>query len=156
MYSGERSAMETFFESCGFPTPANWNPADFYVTAVNDEFKNHCLSVDEWSKLFIAYSDKKKDEQSPTPAVKRPDLRFSVTDRSIRRSKSIAVSLELVHRYFLNIWFNPGILATRVAMCLISLLEWLFWQVCMVSSCSSWVSCSFHPTFPRVPGGCTM
>jgi hypothetical protein len=105
--------METFFESSGFPTPANWNPADFYVTAVNDEFKNHCLSVEEWSKLFIAYSEKK----DKSLAVKqRPDLRFSVTDRSIQRSKSIAVSLELVHRYFLNIWFNPGILATRIAM----------------------------------------
>lgn len=113
MYSGKRSVMETFFESSGFPTPANWNPADFYVTAVNDEFKNHCLSVEEWSKLFIAYSEKK----DKSLAVKqRPDLRFSVTDRSIQRSKSIAVSLELVHRYFLNIWFNPGILATRIAM----------------------------------------
>lgn len=111
MYSGHRSAMESFFESSGFPTPANWNPADFYVTAVNDEFKNHCLSVDEWSKLFLAYSE--KDNK---PSVQRPNLRFSVTDRSIRRSKSIGVSLELVHRYFLNIWFNPGILATRVAM----------------------------------------
>jgi ABC-type multidrug transport system ATPase subunit len=113
MYSGKRSVMETFFESSGFPTPANWNPADFYVTAVNDEFKNHCLSVEEWSKLFIAYSEKK----DKSLAVKqRPDLRFSVTDRSIQRSKSIAVPLELVHRYFLNIWFNPGILATRIAM----------------------------------------
>jgi ABC-type multidrug transport system ATPase subunit len=110
MFSGQRSAMETFFESSGFPTPANWNPADFYVTAVNDEFKNHCLSVEEWSKLFNEYS--KKDGLT----VVRPDLRFSVTDRNIRRSKSIFVSLELVHRYFLNIWFNPGILATRIAM----------------------------------------
>ena len=113
MYSGERSVMETFFESSGFPTPANWNPADFYVTAVNDEFKNHCLSVEEWSRLFIAYSEKKDKSLS---VKQRPDLRFSVTDRSIQRSKSITVSLELVHRYFLNIWFNPGILATRIAM----------------------------------------
>jgi hypothetical protein len=27
---------------------SGWNPADHYVTAINDEFRNHAMSVAEW------------------------------------------------------------------------------------------------------------
>jgi ABC-type multidrug transport system ATPase subunit len=119
MYSGPRSTMENFFVAAGYPTPEHWNPADFYITAVNDEFKNHCLSVEEWSNLFKTYTA--SNENDKHSSTHRPSLQWSEQDKMMtttrcQRSNSVWVSFELVHRYFLNIWFNPGILLTRIAM----------------------------------------
>ena len=47
------------------------------------------------------------------------------------RSGSLAVSVELTYRYFLNLAFNPGILVTRIAMysMLALMVGALFWNV---------------------------
>jgi ABC-type multidrug transport system ATPase subunit len=47
MYNGGRVQCENFFAAQGYPTLPGWNPADHYVTAVNDEFRHHALSVVE-------------------------------------------------------------------------------------------------------------
>ena len=48
-----------------------------------------------------------------------------------RRSSSISVVIELTHRYFWNLWFNPGILGTRLAMyaMLALMIGALFWDL---------------------------
>ena len=61
IYSGPRQLMETFFEVNGCPIPVNYNPADHYVTVVNDEFprknKEKKISVNEWANAFQSYQD---------------------------------------------------------------------------------------------------
>jgi ABC-type multidrug transport system ATPase subunit len=55
MYSGPRADMESFFWHVGYPTPAGRNPADHYVTVVNDEFRHHTLSVCGWAHAFASW-----------------------------------------------------------------------------------------------------
>ena len=110
VYGGPRSHMEEFFDKQQHPTPTEWNPSDWYVTMVNDEFRNHALSVDEWARLYrewnpnFADSDPWADKPEPLQAVK--------TSRAFE-GKAISA---LTYRYFLNLWFNPGILFVRIAM----------------------------------------
>jgi len=147
MYQGSRSNMEAYFESNGHPTPPNWNPADHYVTMVNDEFRNHAASVDEWADHYnawiqghhlggpdsSAYFDPPKHQAARAMAARTP----SMTKVSLRegietqRSHSIWTVGPLLYRYFLNLWFNPGILFTRVAMytMLALMVGALFWGV---------------------------
>lgn len=126
MYEGARSNMEEFFTNAGHPTPPQWNSADHYVTMVNDEFRNHVKSVDEWAELY-------KQWETTHHIGEDESLRFSGSVEKTARSKSMVASslkptieskrseglgviAELTYRYFLNLWFNPGILLTRVAM----------------------------------------
>ena len=48
-----------------------------------------------------------------------------------RRSSSISVVIKLTYRYFWNLWFNPGILGTRLAMyaMLALMIGALFWDL---------------------------
>jgi ABC-type multidrug transport system ATPase subunit len=101
MYGGRRPQMESFFTQVGYPTPVGWNPADHYVTVVNDEFRDHVLSVDEWAKAFARWTGAPKHHA----AVKERSMVCKVRPP---RQGTILVSLELVYRYFLNLFFNPG------------------------------------------------
>jgi hypothetical protein len=101
--------MEQFFAGAGHPTPPDFNPADHYVTVVNDEFRSNVMEVKEWEKNFREYEMALPDSES-LPTLANQEV------IATHRSKSLFVSLELTYRYFLNLWFNPGILATRVAM----------------------------------------
>jgi len=112
VYNGSREAMEGFFEEAGYPTPMGWNRAEHYVTVVNDEFRDHELTVDEWAHRYQAWaahqsggSVSSQKHQDGTPLL-----------RETSRSKSPLVLVELTRRYFLNLAFNPGILGTRIAM----------------------------------------
>lgn len=99
MYGGKRESMETFFGHTGYPTPTGWNPADHYVTVVNDEFRDHALSVNEWAAAFANWSGRST----------LPTFESSKDDSRPVRQQTIAVSFELVYRYFLNLFFNPGL-----------------------------------------------
>jgi len=122
MFQGSRSHIEEFFVKAGYPTQPGWNPADHYVTAVNDEFRDHDLSVAEWAQKYQEWAEdphhfgndggggRKKRSSS---MLKSQGLKFVKTKRS---TNGPAVVMELTYRYFLNLWFNPGILGTRVAM----------------------------------------
>jgi ABC-type multidrug transport system ATPase subunit len=131
MYEGSRVSMEAFFASHGYPTPEGWNPADHYVTLVNDEFRNHAKSVDEWSKCYSEWQETHhlggpsgggggssgrgmERHKSRTASMKSVAGKDAVEAK--RSTSFIHVVGELTYRYFLNLWFNPGILATRVAM----------------------------------------
>jgi ABC-type multidrug transport system ATPase subunit len=112
MYEGPRSSMEDFFTSNGHPTPKEWNPADHYVTMVNDEFRNHALGVEEWSRRFSLW-------ESSHPSFIPENLKSGVGGApqvETRRVGGLTAIRELTYRYNLNLWFNPGILLTRVAM----------------------------------------
>ena len=111
VYEGPRNKMEGFFALQKHPTPSEWNPADWYVTMVNDEFRNHSLSVNEWAKLYRKWSP---DFEVPDPwaAIDKDPLPMMQTDRSF----GLRAIAALTYRYFLNLWFNPGILFVRIAM----------------------------------------
>jgi hypothetical protein len=123
MYEGARQNMEHFFSMNGHPTPEGWNPADHYVTMVNDEFRDHAKSVDEWSKCYMQWevthpigrpnSSTFSMRTSRSPSMLEVAGKESIETK--RKSSVLAVG-ELTYRYFLNLWFNPGILFTRVAM----------------------------------------
>lgn len=137
MYQGPRSDIENFFVVAGYSTPAGWNPADHYVTVVNDEFRNHELSVDEWAEKYLdwdaaqGFQNNEHDggrKKKRTPSMIRT---ASMDVIETQRSKSAFVVMELTYRYFLNLWFNPGILGTRVAMysMLALMVGALFWNL---------------------------
>jgi hypothetical protein len=80
-------------------------------------------TVDEccWVECFHKYEAAQKSEPENwrlgkyrTPSMLRAS---GVSQNNTKRSSSIFVvgHGELTYRYFLNIWFNPGILCTRLA-----------------------------------------
>lgn len=131
VYGGPRNKMEDFFALQGHPTPKEWNPSDWYVTMVNDEFRNHARSVDEWSKLYREWdpdfavadpwANAKNDDKIPTPL---PMVKTS-------RAFDLRAIGALTYRYFMNLWFNPGILVVRIAMysMLALMVGALFWEL---------------------------
>lgn len=130
MFQGSRQEMETFFSESGYPTPTSWNPADHYVTLVNDEFRNHALSVPEWALKFQQWSKANKEvatEPQPETSMldhdeymaaddSNDDPELDTMDTHRAYNKPFVVVKELTSRYFLNLWLNPGILGTRLAM----------------------------------------
>lgn len=123
VYGGPRKKMEEFFELQNHPTPKEWNASDWYVTMVNDEFRNHALSVDEWAKLYREW-DPIFEVSDPWATAKTP-----LTMVKPSRAFELRAIGSLTYRYFLNLWFNPGILFVRIAMysMLALMVGALFW-----------------------------
>jgi ABC-type multidrug transport system ATPase subunit len=130
MYGGSRQNIEAFFAANEHPTPAGWNPADHYVIMVNDEFRDHAKSVEEWAKCytewelshhlggqnsaaFVLSDADKRDQKDRTSSMVTEEYNDAI---ETQRSNNFYAVYELTYRYFLNLWFNPGILFTRVAM----------------------------------------
>ena len=123
MYQGSRENVEKFFTKNGHPTPAGWNPADHYVTMVNDEFRDHAKSVEEWSECYKKWLKSHKLGGENSAAFffqfdKTASMAFVADLEAVeaKRRSPLGGVWELTYRYFLNLWFNPGILLTRVAM----------------------------------------
>eukprot|EP00538_Stauroneis_constricta_P000453 CAMPEP_0119555380 /NCGR_PEP_ID=MMETSP1352-20130426/7618_1 /TAXON_ID=265584 /ORGANISM="Stauroneis constricta, Strain CCMP1120" /LENGTH=914 /DNA_ID=CAMNT_0007602133 /DNA_START=1 /DNA_END=2743 /DNA_ORIENTATION=- len=154
MYAGDRKQMETFFASNGHPTPEGWNRADHYVTMVNDEFRIHAKTVQEWGALFDEWQHRSggsnnrnnnngdqfhDDHAADNGDRKKPGSKRNLSLRQVihkeqmetYRSGGVTVVIELTYRYFLNLWFNPGILFTRIAMysMLALMVGALFWNL---------------------------
>lgn len=145
VYEGARSNIEDFFASHGHPTPLGWNASDHYVTMVNDEFRDHAKSVDEWADLYMQWEKKHHLGEDGSVAFRveaskaaRTKSMVSVTQSVTQkqhikssRSSNFRAVFELTYRYFLNLWFNPGILLTRVAMysMLALMVGALFWEL---------------------------
>jgi ABC-type multidrug transport system ATPase subunit len=120
VYQGSRTAMEEYFASIGCPTEIGWNPADHYITLVNDDFRDSIKTVDEWVECYQKYEaaeesgpEKKRRGKSRTPSMLKAS---GLSQIETKRSSSIFVVGELTYRYFMNLWFNPGIVGTRLAM----------------------------------------
>lgn len=138
MYNGSREKMETFFADQGCPTPDGWNRADSYIMNVNDEFHEKTLTVDEWAKRFEAWSLKHDIDDDGNPIIHKRAGRRSSSIKGLHanmihtsRSNSPMVVVELTRRYFINLFFNPGILGTRIAMysMLALMVGALFWDL---------------------------
>lgn len=122
--------MEDFFAEQKHPTPKDWNPADWYVTMVNDEFRNHSLSVDQWSERYKTWDP---SFEVPDPWVNTSETPVTEPLPIVETSRAMelrAISA-LTYRYFLNLWFNPGILFVRIAMysMLALMVGALFWEL---------------------------
>jgi ABC-type multidrug transport system ATPase subunit len=152
MFQGNRKDMESFFESAGYPTPPEYNPADHYVNAVNDEFSNNLMHPDEWSNEFLnwhfthgggkAVHGQKKEQLRRSSIVHKDEVHTN-------RANALTTSIELTRRYFANLIFNPGILGTRIAMyAMLSLMcGALFWDLGSLetyASIQSRVALSFY------------
>lgn len=164
MYQGPRSQMESFFAHNDCPCPSEYNPADHYVTVVNDDFEElHEKSIEDWASAFEEWqSEYRKDDvevaQSDTASFALRPKTGSLNERkrsSIRtgpsssRAGSLRATFELTRRYLLNLWLNPGILGTRVAMygmlsVMIGLLFWDLGSNDSYASAQSRVALSFY------------
>jgi len=126
VYGGPRDKMEEFFALQKHATPTGWNPSDWYVTQVNDEFRKHSLSVDEWARLYGDWDPtfETKDPWAGTGTKPLPPVKTS-------RAFELRAVGALTYRYFLNLWFNPGILFVRIAMysMLALMVGALFWEL---------------------------
>jgi ABC-type multidrug transport system permease subunit len=127
MYQGPREEIEAFFSKHGSPCPPEYNPADHYVAMVNDEFRVHPMSVDEWEIAFNEWnvenlSSRKELELvigGSTDLSNSPARRLSTTETTAlpsSRGNSYQAALELTRRYLVNLYRNPGIIGTRVIM----------------------------------------
>jgi ABC-type multidrug transport system ATPase subunit len=161
VYQGPRESIEEFFAHCGSPTPPNFNPADHYVSAINDDFTLHEKEPETWADDFVRWSRgrpkdpwvkkclddiKQRLETMDADQVARLEaggrrrssvikLMVGVDDgkKEIETSRSggFFTLVELVRRYCTNLFFNPGILGTRVAMyvMLALIIGALFWNL---------------------------
>lgn len=125
MYQGSRVNMEKFFAANKYPTPQGWNPADHYVTMVNDEFRNHTASVDDWAGYYSEWQQSHELGGTNSSAFVETKLQEraksmvaagNLDQIETKRTNSCFAVGPLLYRYFLNLWFNPGILGTRIAM----------------------------------------
>eukprot|EP00521_Asterionellopsis_glacialis_P007500 CAMPEP_0195282398 /NCGR_PEP_ID=MMETSP0707-20130614/1285_1 /TAXON_ID=33640 /ORGANISM="Asterionellopsis glacialis, Strain CCMP134" /LENGTH=536 /DNA_ID=CAMNT_0040341363 /DNA_START=81 /DNA_END=1688 /DNA_ORIENTATION=- len=137
VYQGPRTHMESFFDFAGYPTPAEYNPADHYVTVVNDDFGNHKMSVDEWGQTFTEFEARTTKDDGNCRTMGSFKYRSSWINARTKdeietqRAGPVQATVELTTRYFRNLFFNPGILGTRIAMysMLALMVGSLFWDL---------------------------
>lgn len=126
MYQGRRSKIEQFFTKYGYPCPKKFNPADHYVSLINDDFVLHEKSVDEWAAHFEEWQeDQTLNNDLQSAVVVRNSIPQSPSDASTgimttvlpsSRGSTPVVIFELTRRYLWNLICNPGIIFTRVVM----------------------------------------
>ena len=138
MYQGPRSKIEQFFTKYGFPCPENFNPADHYVSLVNDDFVMHEKTVNEWAAHFEEWQkdqtlnndlesieDQTLSNDLQSAVVVKDTFADSPSDASAgimitilpsTRGSTPVVLFELTRRYLWNLVRNPGIILTRVVM----------------------------------------
>lgn len=123
VYNGSRVLMEGFFAEAGKPTQPGWNNADNYISAVNDEFEDHNISVEQWAEHYRQWLLRQKTKKGT--GFRSPSMIQAQESSAIATSRNASptVAIELTKRYFMNLAFNPGILAVRVAMyCALALM----------------------------------
>ena len=161
VYQGPRQNIEEFFAHCGSPTPPNFNPADHYVSAINDDFCLHTKDPEAWAADFDTWSRGRPKESWVKEAIENIKVAIQNIDddkvarlehggrrrssviklmmgmddgkKEIETSRSGGLStlVELIRRYLTNLFFNPGILGTRIAMyvMLALVIGALFWNL---------------------------
>ena len=100
-----------------------------FPKVVNDEFREHKLSVEEWSRRFNEWVPRNSLKANVSNSINMSKLKKVQTMH--RMSNPLGIAGELTYRYWLNIFFNPGILMTRVAMYIMLALMcgMLFWDL---------------------------
>ena len=106
---------------------------------VNDEFRDHTATVDDWAGFYTQWEKTHQLGGENSSAFlktkkKRAKSMIDVAGKETietERSNSCFAVGPLLYRYFLNLWFNPGILGTRIAMysMLALMVGALFWEL---------------------------
>eukprot|EP00567_Pseudictyota_dubia_P017121 CAMPEP_0197437676 /NCGR_PEP_ID=MMETSP1175-20131217/4856_1 /TAXON_ID=1003142 /ORGANISM="Triceratium dubium, Strain CCMP147" /LENGTH=667 /DNA_ID=CAMNT_0042967253 /DNA_START=443 /DNA_END=2446 /DNA_ORIENTATION=- len=126
IFEGPRFDMEAFFANVGFPTPKRFNQAEHYLSVVSSVgMKKKKLTVEEWAKAFKEWQEE-TDQDLGDPLADDIEVCFpiEITSVTISRTevhKSVLVKkawvfIELVKRYMIDLFFNPGTLWVRFVM----------------------------------------
>ena len=117
VYQGPRDDMENFFAQNGAPTPKNFNPADHYVSMVNDDFEFRQKTAEEWEAAFSEWGKRDAKRAETSHAIAKASSQKQLKQKvSSKRAGALVAFFELLRRNGLNLVLNPGILLTRVAM----------------------------------------
>jgi len=136
VYEGSRGEMEDFFAHHKMPTPARFSQLEHYLAVVNN-FRRPAVSVD-WEVSFRKWQQEKRKEKSDNgavsidiedcfqtsiPTVLIPNMEPAYTNTRSEGTKCLTSFTccrhkypELVRRYILQMFLNPGILQIRLAM----------------------------------------
>jgi hypothetical protein len=130
VFEGPRFDMEAFFAANGRPTPARFSPIEHYLAVVNG-FRHPSL-VWDWETKFKTWQEDAEEDEGDNLAddietcfpSNIPDVIIPpkmVDDKKQSRcekfaSLSFGTKSELVHRYILQMFLNPGILQIRFVM----------------------------------------
>ena len=130
VFEGPRFDMESFFAANGSPTPARFSPIEHYLAVVNG-FPRPSLVLN-WESNFQEWREEGEEDEgddladdvetcfpSNIPDVIIPPKNFNDTKHSRCHELSTfacGIKLELVRRYILQMFLNPGILQIRLAM----------------------------------------
>jgi len=123
VYQGSVKRTELFFESCGFPTPEEYNPADHYANVTNDDFGTEKQDPGWWASKFETWTQSQSSivtlpqkEIFRREGALRNSLSLQKTSIETKRGGTLNQIIELVRRYFTNILLNPGMIGVRIVM----------------------------------------
>lgn len=127
VFEGPRFDMESFFAANGSPTPARFSPIEHYLAVVNG-FPRPSLVLN-WESNFKEWREEGEEDEgddladdvetcfpSNIPDVIIPPKNFNYTKHDKLSTFACGIKLELVRRYILQMFLNPGILQIRLAM----------------------------------------
>eukprot|EP00563_Minutocellus_polymorphus_P008385 CAMPEP_0181026220 /NCGR_PEP_ID=MMETSP1070-20121207/3520_1 /TAXON_ID=265543 /ORGANISM="Minutocellus polymorphus, Strain NH13" /LENGTH=768 /DNA_ID=CAMNT_0023103391 /DNA_START=264 /DNA_END=2567 /DNA_ORIENTATION=+ len=127
IYEGPRFDMEAFFAYNQSPTPKRFSQVEHYLSVVSSlgKKKKNARSVEEWAKSFKKWQEEADEDEGdmlgddietcfPT-AITTVQISRGAVQKS-KYLKKIWVMLELIRRYFLDLFLNPGMLWVRFAM----------------------------------------
>jgi ABC-type multidrug transport system ATPase subunit len=127
IYEGPRFDMESFFAYNQSPTPKRFSPVEHYLSVVSSlsKKKKDARSVEEWAESFKKWQEE-ADEDGGDMLGDDIETCFptaittvQISRGAIQKSKYLKkyhVMLELIKRYFLDLFRNPGILWVRFGM----------------------------------------
>lgn len=127
IYEGPRYDMESFFAFNNSPTPKRVSQVEHYLSVVSklSKKKKNQRSVEQWAASFKQWQEEADEDEGDMLA---DDIETcfpaAITTVEIRRSsvqkskylKRMWVMIELIKRYILQLFLNPGILWVRFVM----------------------------------------
>jgi hypothetical protein len=83
MYEGYTKDALSSFESLGEKCPEHYNPSDFVITLVNNDF-NKDIDLNKYKKNFLEWRDSNVDKQGEEgDEAKRGEARRSTTGNAV-------------------------------------------------------------------------
>lgn len=127
IYEGPRFDMEAFFAYNQSPTPKRFSQVEHYLSVVSSlsKKKKNARSVEEWAKSFKKWQEEADEDEGdmladdietcfPT-AITTVEISRAAVQKSKYLKKTLVMS-ELIKRYTLDLFLNPGMLWVRFAM----------------------------------------
>ena len=121
---GPRFDMEAFFAYNQSPTPKRFSQVEHYLSVVSSlsKKKKDARSVEEWAKSFKKWQEEADEDEGDMLA---DDIEtcfptaITTVEAAVQKSKYLKKTLvmsELIKRYMLDLFLNPGMLWVRFAM----------------------------------------